>query len=349
MRIGDIAEARLNGDRFVESNLDHPTEWAPALAPTGAASWGNNLFRRDALGPVTREEHGFESYEQADLPALGTSFTSGRKLTASVVLVAALGVGAAAYLLVGPSGEQASSTQTAESLPMAVQSASETPAQVAPDTPTLSPEPAADASPNLPPSITAERAPQAGPDAAAGRTATSQTVPPWENQDIVFLQRPGVNIRSTPSTNGSVLGTAPKGTRFTVTSREGDWIQVENGRFKGWINSQFLASEPSAAASPDVAPLVTAEASSQAGPDAAAGHTASPQTVPPSPNQDIVFLQRPGVNIRSTPSTNGPVVGTARQGTRFTVTRREGDWLQVESSRSKGWINSQLLGPNKPQ
>jgi SH3-like domain-containing protein len=64
--------------------------------------------------------------------------------------------------------------------------------------------------------------------------------PATQNRDIVFLQRPGVNIRATPAANGLVLGTAPKGTRFKVAKRDGDWIQVERDRLKGWINSQFL-------------------------------------------------------------------------------------------------------------
>jgi len=349
MAIGDLTEARLNGGRFAESRRGHSAEfWTPPLAPTGAPASGDDLLREDYLGPVTREEDAFESYEQADLAAIGTSFASGRKLIAGTALVAALGVGALAYFLSGPSGEQAGSTQTAEAPPAAVQSALESPVQAAPTTPKISSEPSAAAWPDPPPSAPVESPPQAGLDAAAGHTATPQTVPPWENQEIVFLQRPGVNIRSTPLANGPVIGTAAKGTRFTATRREGDWTQVENGRFKGWINSQFLAPEPSAAASPDVSSTVTAEASPQAGLGVTAGQTPMPQTVPPQQNQDVVFLQRPGVNIRSTPTANGAVVGTSPKGTRFTVTRREGDWTQVENGRFKGWINSQFLAPNKP-
>jgi uncharacterized protein YraI len=348
MAIGDISEARLNGDRFAESRLGHPAElWPPPRAATGAHASGDNLLRRGALGPVTTEEHAFESYKQADLPALRTSFASGRKLIAATALVAALAVGAVAYFLPGPSGERTRSTQTAEAAPTAVQTALESPVQAAPTTPELSSEPSAAAGSDVAPSVTVEASPQAGPDAVAG--PMPQTVAPWENQDIVFLQRPGVNIRSTPEANGPALGTAPKGTRFTATRREGDWIQVENGRLKGWINSQFLAPEPSAAASPDVHPAVTAEASPQAGLGVTAGQTAMPQTVPPQQNQDIVFLQRPGVNIRSTPAATGAAVGTAPKGARFTVTRREGDWTQVENGRFKGWINSQFLAANKPQ
>ena len=29
--------------------------------------------------------------------------------------------------------------------------------------------------------------------------------------------------------------------------------------------------------------------------------------------------------------------------------RLERDWVQVENTRMKGWINSQFLAPNKPQ
>src|ERR1700730_15523729 len=350
MAIGDISEARLNGDRFAESRLGHPAElWPPPRAATGAPASGDNLLRRGALGPVTTEEHAFESYEQADLPALRTSFASGRKLIAATALVAALGLGGFAYFLSGPTGDPPGITQPAEAAPPAVQSALESPVQAAPTTPELSSEPSAAAGSDVAPSVTVEASPQAGPEAAAAPTTTPQSVPPWEKQEIVFLQRPGVNIRSTPSANGPALGTAAKGTRFTATRREGDWTQVENGRFKGWINSQFLAPEPSAAAAPDVPPAVTAEASPQAGLGATAGQTAMPQTVPPQQNQDIVFLQRPGVNIRSTPAATGAAVGTAPKGARFTVTRREADRTQVENGRLKGWINSQFLAANKPQ
>ena len=87
-----------------------------------------------------------------------------------------------------------------------------------------------------PASLTVEASPEVAPSAV-----TPQTTSAAQNRDLVFLQRPGVNIRSAPSGNALVLGTAPKGTRFTATSREGGWVQVENTGLKGWINSQFLA------------------------------------------------------------------------------------------------------------
>ena len=88
--------------------------------------------------------------------------------------------------------------------------------------------------------------------------------------------------------------------------------------------------------SPAVAASLTAEGTPQVAPSA---------VTPP----EFVFLQRPGVNIRSAPSGNAPVLGSAPKGTRFTATSREGDWVEVENTGLKGWISSQFLGPNRPQ
>jgi hypothetical protein len=124
-----------------------------------------------------------------------------------------------------------------------VQSSPEVLVQTASRMPEHPREPDAVAWPDIPPSITAETSPDAAPNAVTANVAPNQTVSGSQNQEIVFLQRSGVNIRSTPSTNGPILGTAPKGTRLKVINREGEWVQVESGRSSGWINSQFLAPD----------------------------------------------------------------------------------------------------------
>jgi hypothetical protein len=225
METGNLTEARLNGDRFAESSLDRPPElWAaPSLAPTETLAARDIVFRQDAF----EEEYRFQP-PGSDLAETETSFGSRRNLIAGAGIVAALAVGALAYFFWAPAGEK-TPAQTAESAPIAQPVA---PAQAAaPLT----------AWPDLSSSVTVQAAPQVAPAAPTVNTATRPTVPASQNRDIVFLQRPGVNIRSTPSANGGAVGTAPKGTRFKVTNREGDWVQVESGRLKGWINSQFLA------------------------------------------------------------------------------------------------------------
>jgi hypothetical protein len=239
MATGNFTEAPLNQDRFAQSSLDDPPEfWVPPLAPPETTAAADILLRQGTSIFI-------QAPDKSDLREIETSLGLRRKVIAGTAIVAALGVAAFAYLFLASAGEK-TPTQTAKSA-LAVQSSGVAPVQVAPRT---IPEPSsatpnAVAWPNLPPSVTVEASPQVAPAARTGNTATHQTVPPWENPDIVFLQRPGVNIRSTPSATGAVVGTARRGMRFEVTSREADWVQVESGLLKGWINSQFLApNEP---------------------------------------------------------------------------------------------------------
>jgi hypothetical protein len=182
---------------------------------------------------------------------------------AAAAVVAALGVAGLAYFFLASPGAQAPA-ETAESPAVSVQASLEAPVQAAPDNaagssspgrlewpspPPVQPAPAmpepsgaasgAAPSPAAPAAPIVAAAPQAAPAAAPSPTPAAAP----SQDEVVFLQRPGVNIRSAPSLNGSVVGTAPAGTRFTATSRQGDWVQVESTRWKGWISSQFLGPD----------------------------------------------------------------------------------------------------------
>ena len=220
---------RPNGNSFAEGRLNPPAEpWAPPLAPNGTTAAENLLLREDTFRPVSGGEDRFQP------PAPSNSyepFRSRRKLIAGTAIIAALGVAVLTYFFLASPGAKVPAET--ESSPIAVRSSSEPPVQPAPTVP----EPSRGASGVVPPApLALEASPPVAPSAV-----TPQTTPAAQNLDFVFLQRPGVNIRSAPSGDAPVLGTAPRGTQFTATSREGDWVQVENTRMKGWINSQFLA------------------------------------------------------------------------------------------------------------
>jgi uncharacterized protein YgiM (DUF1202 family) len=199
-------------------------------------------LQQDTFRPATRDEQSFQPVDEHDLVETETSFGSGRKLIELIVgtiIIAAAVVVTLAYLW-APAGEKPA-PQSVETPPV-VQSSPEVPVQTASRMPEASRDaPDAVAWPDIPPSITVETSPDVAPDLPTANAAPHQTVSASQNQDIVFLQRSGVNIRSTPSTNGPILGTAPKGTRLKVINREGEWVQVESGRSSSWINSQFLA------------------------------------------------------------------------------------------------------------
>ena len=228
----DITDVRPNGNSFAEGRLNPPDEiWAPPLAPNGTTAAGHDLLREETFRPVVGGEDSFQPLEPNNLyeTNLYETFGARKKLIAGTAIIAALGVAGLTYFFLASPGAKVPAEPT-ESSSIAAQSSSETPVQPAPTVP----EPSRGASGVVPPAV--ETSPQAAPSAV-----TLQTTSAAQNLDFVFLQRPGVNIRSAPSGNAPVLGSAPKGTRFTATSREGDWVQVENTGLKGWINSQFLA------------------------------------------------------------------------------------------------------------
>jgi hypothetical protein len=213
----DITEVRPNGNSFAEGRLNPPDEvWAPPLAPNGTAAAGHDLLREETFRPAIGGEDSFQPLEPSDLYE---TFGARRKLIAGTAIIAALAVAGLTYFFVASPGAKV----PAETAPIAA-----TPVPPAPAVP----EPSRGAS-VVPPAV--ETPPQVAPSAVTPPTTSAA-----QNLDFVFLQRPGVNVRSAPSGNAPVLGSAPKGTRFTATSREGDWVQVESTGLKGWINSQFL-------------------------------------------------------------------------------------------------------------
>ena len=252
-------------DSFAESRLDQSLEfWGPPLASTGTFGGDDNSLREKNVF--------FQPLEENDFAEPGASFGPRRKLIiVGSVIVAALGITALAYIWTSPGEKTAAQSeqpvlpvQSSQAPPQSEQSAppvqssqappqaeqpvllvqsSQAPPQPSPETASSKlPDPAvAVAWPDLPGSITVDTS-KVAPAAPSGPDTPRPTVSLSQKPDTVFLQRPGVNIRSAPSTNADVVGKAPKGMRFKVTNREGDWVQVESAQFSGWIKSQFLAA-----------------------------------------------------------------------------------------------------------
>ena len=100
-----------------------------------------------------------------------------------------------------------------------------------------------------PPSPAVQDSPRPSPIGPRDRTAVArpttdgaavrQLALGTQRSGFVFSQRPGVNVRSTPSLTGSVVGSVPKGTRFEVLEHNGEWVQVKSSSLQGWINARF--------------------------------------------------------------------------------------------------------------
>jgi len=230
----ELNDIRLEGNGSAESRVDQ-------LANSWAEPFSDNDVEQAYA--TAGDGHFFQPVPQGRLNKILTTFGSQRKLLVSTAVMAALAAGALTYVLWPAAGEKKHTEAAAVSA--AVQSTPAAPVQATPQNPEPSfAERTAIAWPDPFPSVPVEASPQIAAAAPAGNTVT-RTMPASQNQGIAFVQRPGVNIRSAPSTAGTVVGTPAKGTRFKVTKRDRDWVQVESDRFKGWINTQFVGpNEP---------------------------------------------------------------------------------------------------------
>jgi len=114
----------------------------------------------------------------------------------------------------------------------------------------------------------------------------------------------GVNLRSGPSTEHSILWNLPvQGYPLQVVEERGDWIRVVDFEGDGGWVAQSLVG-------PNHALIVTSD----------------------------------NVNLRSGPGTNFDIVAKTNRGVMLTIVKKKGQWLQVDVPGHKGeaWIFNTL-------
>jgi hypothetical protein len=214
----------------IELTGSRHNQLVPPFSPIGSPAYGSGGIglgsgEYDPLGPP----------EQNELLESRTRFRLRRRFVAGTAM--GLGLCACAYFLVPSSNKTVSQTATlsagVQTVPAsAVQttpSSSEFFAEIERSESLFSGSPARTAEP-----LDAQKIASAALPTGSLRTGLARS-------EDLFVQPPRVNIRSTPSANGSVLAIALKGTRLKVTSRQADWVQVQNGPLRGWVKAQFLA------------------------------------------------------------------------------------------------------------
>ena len=124
----------------------------------------------------------------------------------------------------------------------------------------------------------------------------------------------GLNVRTGPSLQDTILTTLPNQTILPVIQTQKDWVQVKlpDGR-TGWVANWLVAS----VAAPPAASVSTA--------------------VQVESNTD-------DLNVRTGPGQNHDIIQTIDPGTRYPVVQKKGDWYQIQlSAGSKGWVAGWLV------
>jgi hypothetical protein len=212
-------DSRRGSNELTESRHN---QLVPPFSPIGAPAYGNGGIGLDSgeYDPLGRPE-------QNDLLSR-TSFRSRRRFVAGTAM--GLGVCACAYFLLASSNKTVPQTAA---LSAVVQTVPASTVQTTPNSSEFFAE--IGQSESLAEPLDAQKVASAALPTGSLRTGLARS------EDVLFVQPPRVNIRSTPSANGSVLAIALKGTRLKVTSRQADWVQVQNGPLRGWVKAQFLA------------------------------------------------------------------------------------------------------------
>ena len=109
----------------------------------------------------------------------------------------------------------------------------------------------------------------------------------------------GLNVRSGPGTNYSIVGALSKGTKVEVVGQSGDWYQIGADR---WVHSDYIKKGSAGANT---------------------GFKKFTVTVTP----DI------GLNVRSGPGTQYKIVKAVTTGTKLTVIGKSGAWYKVGNNQ----------------
>ncbi|RHW40602.1 N-acetylmuramoyl-L-alanine amidase [Neobacillus notoginsengisoli] len=135
------------------------------------------------------------------------------------------------------------------------------------------------------------------------------TTSPSSNVVMKSINADILNVRTSPSTTGSIAGKLTLGTKVEVLQEKNGWTQIAFSGKKGWVSSEFLSSagtsqQPSGLAS-GITGTVTATA----------------------------------LSVRNHGSLNGKVIATVNKGQKFTIIEEVNNWAKIQVSPGKyGWV-----------
>lgn len=133
-----------------------------------------------------------------------------------------------------------------------------------------------------------------------------------EYDDIAIAQVENyVNVRSSASEEGEVLGKLYNDSACTVLGTEGDWYKIHSGDVEGYIKAEFLV-------------LGDAELAKSVG-------------------RRVADVKTDSLNVRSDASTDAEVLGQVPEGEELTVVEEQGDWVKVSIEEGEGWVSSEFV------
>lgn len=133
-----------------------------------------------------------------------------------------------------------------------------------------------------------------------------------EYDDIAVAQVDNyVNVRSTPSEDGEVVGKLYNNSAATVLATEGDWYQIHSGNVEGYIKAEFLV-----VGNADLAKAVGTR---------------------------VAKVNTQTLNVRVDASTDSGILGQVPDGEELTVVDEIDGWTKVSIEEGDGWVANEFV------
>ncbi|MEN6419423.1 MAG: Ig-like domain-containing protein [Clostridiaceae bacterium] len=139
-----------------------------------------------------------------------------------------------------------------------------------------------------------------------------------------------VNVRSTASGLGKLVGYAYVGDTFHILGKTGSWYYIQyNNKTKGYIWSSYLKASK------------TSSGYTSAGSGTSTGTTGGTTTPTGNPTKVTIANCVYAVNVRSAASTTSKRIGKASLGATYTYLGKEGDWYKIQyNTTTVGYVYS---------
>ena len=119
-----------------------------------------------------------------------------------------------------------------------------------------------------------------------------------------------LNVRETPDENGKLVGKMSNNAACEILGTEGDWIQIESGKVKGYCHKDYLLSGLLARKRAEEIVTLVAEATSG------------------------------GLRVRLEPNTDSEILSTMGEGETLEVLEELDGWIKVLIDDEEGYISS---------
>ena len=140
---------------------------------------------------------------------------------------------------------------------------------------------------------------------------------------VVNVDGTYLRIRSSATTESSVLGTMIEGSKFDIISKSGQWYRVQYNSITGYVHGDYVLISGSEN-------IIT--------PDTSAGGS---ETV--ISQGTVINAEGSNLRVRKGPSTNVAVLGYLLNNSTVDIIGKEGNWYKINFKNSVGYVSADYI------